>query len=146
MAQAPNLKEFSTIAALILKAAFSTFPLRVDLDFLSLARSMGLDDLSTKLESGQPFSTVAANTLKWLMDNDYIHAAGVLPRDRITLTEKGLAAMMRKSPNSQFPFNEEIETASTSANTPDGRQRLAEIIGSFIGSAASSFTKGISGS
>ena len=139
-----NFQEFSAIAALILKRAYSNFPVGSDIDFNSVAQSMELSDMSAKLQSGRVFSNVAAHTLNWLIDNDYVRAAGVLPKDRVSVTDKGLAAMRAKS-NSGISFSEEIDKASTTANTNEGRQKLAEVIGSFIGSAASSFTKGMLG-
>lgn len=72
MSQQTNLREFSGIAALILKTAFSNFPVATDLDFNLMAGSMGLESSSANLESGRLFSTVASHTLKWLMDNDYV--------------------------------------------------------------------------
>ena len=134
-----------TIAGLILKSALSNFPIASDLDFNLMAQSLGLQDMSAKMKSGRPFSAVAAHTLKWLIDNEYVRAAGLLPRDRVTTTDKGLAAMGNKSPNSGLSFGDGIEEASKSVDTNEGRQKLAEVVGSFFGSAMSSFTKGISG-
>jgi hypothetical protein len=145
MSQQTNLREFSTIAALILKAAFSNFPVATDLDFSRIAESMGLKNLSANLDSGRAFSTVASHTLKWLIDNEYVRAGGVFPRDRVIVTDKGLTAMNNKSPRSGISFSDEIEEASRTADTNEGRQRLAEVVSSFFGSAVSSFTKGLSG-
>lgn len=144
MSQERNFQEFSTIAALILERALSDFPVASDVDFTVIAQSMGLSDLSAQLESGRTFRAVAAHTLRWLMDNDYIRAAGVLPRDRVSITDKGLVAM-RTKPTGGLSFGEQIEQVSTSANTDEGRRRFAEVIGSFFGSAVSSFTKGVAG-
>ena|SRR5579864_2120513 len=144
MSQEANLREFSTIAALILKAAFSDFPVGRDLDFNQIAQSMGLADIEATLESGRLFSSVAAHTLKWLIDNKYVRAAGVLPRDRVTITDKGLAAMTNRVPSSGITFSDQIEEATKSVDTTEGRQRIAEVLGSFFGSAVSSFTKAMS--
>jgi hypothetical protein len=145
MSQQTNLREFSTIAGLILKTAFSNFPVGTDVDFNAMARSMGLKDMSANLDSGRPFSTVAGHTLKWLIDNGYVLGPSVLPRARVTVTDKGLVALNNKSPLSGVSFNDEIEEASKSVDTNEGRQKLAEVVGSFFGSAMSSFTKGIAG-
>lgn len=144
MSQQTNLREFAGIAALILKTAFSNFPVATDLDFNLMAGSMGLESSSANLESGRLFSTVASHTLKWLMDNDYVRAAGVFPRDRVSVTDKGLVAMTNKSPLSGICFSDEIDEASKAVNTNEGRQKLTELLGLFFGSAASSFTKAIS--
>ena len=140
-----NLREFSAISAAILTTAFSNFPIGSDIDFNLVAQSMGLKDASAKFESGRVFSSVAGHALKWLSENGYVRAAGVLPKDRVTITDKGLAAMGNKSPLSGAPFSEEIAEASKSAGSAEGRTKLAEVIGAFFGSAASSFTKGVAG-
>ncbi|TAJ41398.1 MAG: hypothetical protein EPO55_05545 [Reyranella sp.] len=144
MSNEKNFEEFSAITALILGRSFSNFPIASDIDFNRIAQSMGLSDIQAKLESGRVFQVVAAHTLKWLMDNDYVRAAGVLPRDRVSITDKGLAGMRAKS-GTGISFGEEIEQKSTGANTSEGRRNLAEVIGSFVGSAAGSFTKSLSG-
>lgn len=139
-----NFQEFAVIAAIILERAYSNFPVGSDIDFNNVAHSIGLTDLSAKLESGRVFSTVAGHTLKWLSDNGYVRAAGVLPKDRVSVTDKGIAALKAKS-GSGISFSQEIEQATPTAGTNEGRQKLAEVIGSFFGSAAASFTKGLSG-
>ena len=144
MSQETNFQEFSAIAALILQKAHSNFPIGSDIEFNAVAQSMGLSDMKAKLDSGRDFTTVAAYTLKWLMDNGYVSAAGILPKDRVSITDKGLAALRAKS-SGGLSFGEEIAKVSSTANTNEGRQKLAEVIGSFIGSAAASFTKGMSG-
>lgn len=144
MSNETNFEEFSAIAALVLHRSFSNFPIGSDVDFNGIAQSMGLSDVSAKLGSGRAFSTVASHTLRWLIDNEYVRAAGVLPKDRVSITDKGLAAMRAES-SSGISFGQEIEQASANANTDEGRRNLADVIGSFVGSALSSFTKGISG-
>ncbi len=146
MPQETNLQEFQTIAGLILKVAFSNFPMSADVDFNTIAHSIGLKDTSANLDSGRSFSGVAGHTLKWLIDNDYVRGPNILPKARgVTVTDKGLVAMRNKSPATGVSFTDEIEEASKTVDTNEGRQKLAEVIGSFFGSAASSFTKGISG-
>lgn len=145
MPQQSNLEEFSTIAGLILRTAFSDFPVGTDVDFNAIARSMGLNDMYANLDSGRPFSTVAGHTLKWLIDNDYVRGPSNLPKARVTVTDKGFVAMRNKSPVTGVSFTDEIEKASRAVDTNEGRQKLAEVVGSFFGSAMSSFTKGIAG-
>jgi hypothetical protein len=140
-----NDREFATIALLILQRGYSNFPMPGDTDFNLMAQSMGLHNIYDKLDSGRAFYVLAGGTLKWLVDEGYVRAKQILPKDSITLAEKGYVAMNKKSPISGISFGKEIEQVTQSAGTAEGRQKIAEIVGSFFGSAASSFTKGISG-
>jgi hypothetical protein len=138
-------REFATIAALILRDAQNEFPLAVNLDFDRLAQVMGVIDRSAKLESGQSFDVMASNTLKFLIDEGYVKSSGLLTRSPCRLTEKGYAAVKHRIEGSKLTFGQEIEKASESAKTNEGRQKLADLFGSFAGSFAASYQKGILG-
>jgi hypothetical protein len=101
--------------------------------------------MSAKLFFRTSFSTVAGHTLKLLLDNNYVPGPSILPRAYITVTDKGLAALETQSPISGISLNDEIGEASKSIDTNEGRRRLAEVVGSFLRSAVSLFTKGIAG-
>ena len=117
-----------------------------DADFNEIAQSIGLKDISADLEPGRPFSKVAGHTLKWLIDNDYVRGPNILPKARgVTVTDKGLIAMRNKSPATGVSLRTRSTKPAKVVDTNEGRQKFAEVVGSFFGSAASSFTKGMSG-
>jgi hypothetical protein len=143
MGTTDKAKEFATIFGLILAEVHASHPIRLNLDYATIMDAMGIASPQDKLPSGLMFKEMCRATLDWLIQEQFVHAFGGV--QNLTLTTKGLAAMNAVPENLGGPsIAEAIEEAKPDAGSDAGRNRLAAIVGDFIGSAAGAFTKSVS--
>jgi hypothetical protein len=133
----PNIDEFNKITVLIFAQLFPVFPKPVDIDKLQIFRAMGTGD---KLASGQSLSEMLMHTINWLIREGYITSLGLIPTERVVLTQKGLTAM-NAVPSG---LNQSVGTAITKAVEGGGQFGMAQF-GDLIGGLFGGFTKSISG-
>jgi hypothetical protein len=146
MTERPNMREFSTIAGLILDELLENHPVRSSVSDYRAMRAMKVDDRTQKLESGRMFKEVFAATLMWLTEEGFIDAAGLIPGERARLTTRALAALNAMPPNlGGKTIGESIAEARSAGDANESSSRIASVFGDFIGSAAGSFTKSMSG-
>lgn len=144
MSEQANMKEFSTIAGLILDELFQSFPMRVNLSPESAMHLMGVEHPMALLDSGRMYKEVFSSTLSWLVEEGFVNPAGINNTERCRLTAKGLAAMNVVPDLGGNSIAESLSTSKKLAASDEGRSRIASVIGDFIGSAAGSFTKSVS--
>lgn len=97
------------------------------------------------MPSGRTFNDVFAHTVSWLLIQGYIYSYGHHPRERDILTDKALAAMNVVPPSLDHTRGSELVDATKDASSESGKRKLAELAGSFIGSAVGSIVKSVSG-
>jgi hypothetical protein len=138
-----NLREFATIAGLILDQLLEHHPIRVNISDYAVMLIMGVAEPTEKLESGRMFKEMFGATLQWLNEEGFVDSSGLTPRERIRLTTKALAVLNAMPPNLGGKSIGDSIADAKNADTPEGRSRIATFFGDFIGSAAGSFTKSI---
>jgi hypothetical protein len=140
-----NIEEFNTIAGLIFAQLYKAFPVRLDLlDRQAIATAMGVPGTNWGahiLPSGQSFSTMLAYTLSWLVDQGYVSAPGAHPAERITLSEKGLAALNAIPSGLKQTIGSKLTEAAADTSSPGVANKIAELMGSFAGSFTRSYTE-----
>ncbi|HML07945.1 MAG TPA: hypothetical protein VK430_07445 [Xanthobacteraceae bacterium] len=94
------------------------------------------------LPSGQTFGTVLAYTQSWLVDQGYVSATGAHPAERVTLSEKGLAAMNAVPSGLKQSIGMELIQVAADTISPGAANKIAELVGTFLGSFTRSYTKG----
>jgi hypothetical protein len=118
----PNIAEFNTIVGLIFAQLYEAFPVLVDLiDRNSIAKAMGVmgDWSAHKLPSGRTFNEMLAYTIAWLSAQNYALASGSHPAERVTLTDKGLAALNRMPKGLATTVGSELVKAKSEPNRRD---------------------------
>lgn len=143
MDQRPNMREFSTIAGLILNQMLEEHPIRVDVNDYPIMLVMGVSDPTDKLESGRMFKEMFAATLQWLNEEEFVHSAGLTPRGGVRLTTKALAVLNAMPPSLGGRSIGDSIAEAKNADASEARSRIATFFGDFIGSAAGSFTKSV---
>jgi hypothetical protein len=134
-----NITEFNTIAGSIFAQLYQAFPVRIDISKFAVERVMNVD-ASEKLPSGRSLTEVLASTIDWLIMEGYINAVDdLIPASRVTLTKKGLSAMNAVPSGLEQPLGTALAQAAKQPQS--GGTRIAELIGSLLGS----FTKSVIG-
>jgi hypothetical protein len=129
----PNIKEFNQIIAVIFAQLYIVHPLPKTLEPDEVAEVLGVAPNAT-LPSGRPFNEVFAHTVVWLLHQGYIFSNGHHPRDRDVLTDKALAAMNVVQPALGMTRGSELVDATKEAASEAGKGRIAELVGTVIGS------------
>ena len=118
----------------------------------SIAHQMGVaspDD--AVLPSGRPFKQIVGFTLTWLADEGYIRRLNgefdiSRPWNDLILSEKGLSALNAVPPSIGKPVGSHLRNLSDqSPGAPAASQKIAEVVGSFIGAGIGAVTKSMSG-
>ncbi|PSO29818.1 hypothetical protein C7G41_24040 [Bradyrhizobium sp. MOS002] len=135
------MREFSTIAGLILDQLLEHHPIRVNISDYPVMLIMGVTDPTDKLESGRMFKEMFGATLQWLNEEEFVHGGGLSPRERLRLTTKALAVLNAVPPNLGGRSIGDSIAEAKNADAPEARNRIATFFGDFIGSAAGSFPK-----
>lgn len=143
MEQRPNMREFSTIAGLILDQLLEHHPICVNIDDYPVMLIMGVSAPTEKLESGRMFKEMFGATLQWLNEEEFVHSGGFTPRESLRLTTKALAVLNAVPPNLGGRSIGDSIAEAKSVDASEARSRIASFFGDFIGSAAGSFTKSV---
>ena len=140
----PNIREFNEITGVIFAQLYAVFPMIDDIDADAVARALG-HSLGDKLESGRTFGEVLAYTVGWLASEDFIRSFGAHPRQRVMLTTKALAAMNAVPEKLDQSLGSQITDAAKQGASGEGKIKLAELVGTLIGSFTGSAAKSIGG-
>jgi len=138
-----NIQEFNTTAGLIFAQLYRAFPVAQDVDRKSIAKVMGVVGENWgghKLPSGRSFSEMLAYTNNWLAFEGYIHVSGSHPAERVTLTEKGLAAMKAVPAGLKDSLGSELRKATERGAFNAGS--IGDLVGGVIGGAIKSLSSG----
>jgi hypothetical protein len=137
-----NIAEFNTIVGLIFAQLYEAFPVSVDLiDRDGIARAMGVvgDWSAHKLPSGRTLNEMMAYTIAWLAAQGYMLSSGAHPAERVTLTDKGLAALNRVPQGLAGTVGSELVKAKSDAGRRDW-SGIGDLVGSIIGGYQKSVT------
>lgn len=137
----PNIEEFNEITATIFAQLYVSHPIGRDLDIDQIASVLGRARNET-LASGRTFLEVFANTLPWLIHEGYVYSNGTIPRERVQLTAKAIAAMNVVPPALGRSRGSELVDA-TQASAEARRGKLAELGSGLISSVVEGITKGV---
>lgn len=140
----PNIREFNEITGGIFGQLYAIFPAIKDIDATEVANALG-HSLGDKLESGRTFGEVLAYTVGWLVSEAFIHSFGVHPRERVVLTTKALAAMNAIPEKLGPSLGSQFANAAKQSSSDAGKIKLAELVGTFLGSFAGSTAKSVGG-
>ena len=131
----PNISEFNTITGLVLNQLYGQFPVSVDLDQAAIASAMGAVSPSTQvLQSGKPFTEVFVHSLNWLSKEGYVRSAGLLPHEKVTLTQKGLTVLNAVPDGLSVTVGSTIATNASAGNWSS----IGDLIGGVIGGVTKS--------
>jgi hypothetical protein len=136
-----NITEFNSIAGQVFAQLYDSFPTPIGrLNDLLIARAMGVSP-GTNLPSGKQFDDVLRHSVGWLTDEGYIRSGGLTPYERVTLTQKGLAALNAVPEGLSATVGSSLVTA-TGGGSGQNWTGIGDIVGGIIGG----FTKSMSGS
>jgi hypothetical protein len=136
-----NIAEFNTIVGLVFAQLYEAFPVAVDLiDRDGIAKAMGITGewSAHRLPSGRTFNEMLAYTMAWLSAQRYTISSGAHPAERVTLTDKGLAALNRMPQGLAGTVGSELIKAKS-----DSDRRDWSVFGDLVGGAIGGFTKSI---
>jgi hypothetical protein len=137
----PNIREFNELTGAIFAQLYEAFPDLRDLNLEATAKILGRS-IDEKLESGRPFRVMFTLTAGWLASEGFTHAFGDHPCSRVGLTTKALVAMNAVPEKLHQPLGAQLtEAAKQESNA--GRLKLAELMGTFFGSAVGTATKSL---
>lgn len=136
----PNIEEFNEITGVIFAELYAAHPIAQTLDIDRIAKLLGRERVG-QLASGRKFDEVFANTLPWLMHEEYLFSDGNILREKVRLTEKALVAMNAVPSSLGRSRGSELVEATKQASTDAGRSKLVEIIAGL----AEGVTKGVFG-
>jgi hypothetical protein len=140
----PNIREFNEITGVIFAQLYAVFPVLLDIDADAVAKTPG-HSLSDKLESGRTFGEILSYTAGWLALEGFTHASGAHARSRVCLTTKALAAMNAVPEKLQQPLGSQLAEAAKQGSSDAGKLKLAELVGTLLGSFTGSVTKSVGG-
>jgi hypothetical protein len=133
----PNIKEFNEITAVMFSKLYESFPIDRRLDPDEIAAALGLSDRLANLPSGRSFNSVWISTLGLLTREGFVHSYAAVQHERCVLASKAMAIMNVVPPELKQPFASELAEATRDAN----KIKMAELIGSFLGSFTGSAWK-----
>lgn len=139
-----NVREFSEITGVIFAQLYAAFPDLVDVNAEAVARTLG-HSLQDKLETGRTFAAVLSLTAGWLNSEGFVRAFGDHARSRVCLTTKGFAAMNAVPKELGGTVGTQITEAAKQGTSQAGKLKLAELVGSLLGSFTGSVTKSLGG-
>ena len=140
MSEPANIREFNEITGVIFAQLYAAFPDLIDINPDTIARVLGHSP-QDKLQSGRTFMAMLSLTAGWLASEGFIHPFGDHPRSRVGLTSKALAAMNAVPEKLSASFGSQITEAVKEGSSEAGKRKLAELVGSLLGSFAGSITK-----
>jgi hypothetical protein len=140
----PNIREFNEITGVIFAELYTVFPMLLDIDADAVAKALG-HLLGDKMESGRTFGDVLAHTVGWLASEEFIRSFGAHPRERVLLTTKALAAMNAVPERLNQSVGSQLADAAKQGSSDAGRIKLAELVGSLLGSFTGSAAKSMGG-
>jgi len=138
-----NITEFNTIAGLVFAQLYESFPVPVEnFNERAIASAMGIpgDSSTHVLPSGRPFLQMVGHSLGWLIDEGYVRSTGLLARDRLSLTEKGLATLNAVPEGLSATVGSSLVKASSESG--QDWSGIGDLVGGIIGG----FAKTMSGS
>ncbi len=139
-----NIREFNEITGVIFAELYAVFPMLHDIDADAVAKALG-HSLDDKMESGRTFGEVLANTVGRLASEGLIRPFGAHPRQRVLLTTKALAAMNAVPEKLGRSLGSQLADAAKQGSSEAGKIKLAELVGSLLGSFKGSAAKSIGG-
>jgi hypothetical protein len=142
----PNIREFNEIAAVIFAQLYVHFPLPKDIPPEEVARVVGAS-MDTKLPSGRTFNEVCSHTLVWLARQGYIESyagEGGVPRSRVVLKDKAFFAMSLVPPALGRTLGSELVKVTGNPSS-ENKVKMAELVGTLVGSTLGSAGKAWSG-
>jgi hypothetical protein len=142
VAEPPNIREFNEITGVIFAQLYGAFPDVIDIKADTVAHILG-HSLQDKLESGRTFAAMLSLTAGWLASEGFIRPFGDHPRSRVGLTSKALAAMNAVPEKLKESLGSQISEAVKDGTSEAGKRKLAELVGSLLGSFTGSAAKAI---
>jgi hypothetical protein len=137
-----NIVEFNQIVGLVFAQLYPQFPSVVDIDRLAIANALGAQssDWNHRLPSGKTVGEQIADTIGWLNHQNYTHAMGAHPAERVTLSDKGLAALNAVPQGLSATVGSSLVSA-TNESRRDWSQ-VGDLVGGLFGGFTKSFTSG----
>jgi hypothetical protein len=134
-----NIREFNTIVGAIFAELYPALPIWKTLAMSHVLAVFGSSD-GIALERRRK---VFIHTVPWLIDEGYLRlgSASTAEAPRLCLAEKGLRAMNAVPAGLDRSVGSEL--VETAKDDVGGGRKIADIVGSFIGSATGSFAKSI---
>jgi hypothetical protein len=139
-----NIREFNEITGVIFAELYAVFPDLKDINAEEVAKALGYS-IGDKMESGRTFSEVLSLTAGWLAAEEFTRPFGPHPRSRVVLTTKALAAMNATPEKLKQSLGSQIADAAKQGSSNEGKLKLAELVGTLLGSFTGSATKSIGG-
>ncbi len=137
----PNIQEFNEITAVIFSQLYISHPMPKTIDPTEVASTLGISASET-MPSGRTFNDVFGHTVNWLLTQKFIFSHGSFPRERVILTDKALVAMNVVPPSLNQSRGSELVDASKQAASETGKNRIAELVGTVLGSIAKTMMEG----
>ena len=137
-----NIAEFNTIVGLIFAQLYEVLPVSVDLiDRDGIAKAMGVTGewSAHKLPSGRTFSEMLAYTMAWLSAQRYTMSNGSHSAERVTLTDKGLAALNRMPQGLAGTVGSELVKTKSETGRRDWSV-FGDLVGGIVGGYQKSIT------
>jgi hypothetical protein len=123
----PNIQEFNEITAVIFRLLYTTFPSSRIIKEEEIAKALGL------ARCGLFFQT-----RMWLIREGFVRSEDDILLNPLGLTAKAMAVLGQS-------LGPQLVDAAIDTSTEDGKSKLAELVGTFLGSFTGSATKAISG-
>jgi hypothetical protein len=150
VASPQNVEEFNAITGLVFAELYKEFPVHVSMNKDFIARKMGVSTSpDALLPSGRLFKQIVPLTLSWLVDEGYIRGLDgkfdiSRPWNDLVLSEKGFRALEAVPPSIGKSVGSHLKNLSDQLPAkPSAYSQIAEVVGSFIGSAAGALPKSI---
>jgi hypothetical protein len=137
-----NIREFNEITGVIFAQLYAAFPDLTDINADRVAQALG-HSRQDQLESGRTFAAMLSLTAGWLASEGFIHPFGDHALSRVCLTAKALAAMNVTLEKLSGSLGSQITDTVKEGPSEAGKRRLAELVGSLLGSFAGSVTKAL---
>lgn len=138
---AENIMRFNVAVGTILVQLFEAFPIPKDLDRVQAGAALEAVGSMGGLQSNETF---LIHTLAWLLHEGYVASNGLMPSEKVYLTEKGLRALNAIPSGLSMPLGSQLIEA-VKPQAPEGYRKLSELVGSFFGSGLASYTKALGG-
>ena len=137
-----NIREFNEITGVIFARLYALFPDLVNIDAKVVAQALG-HSLQATLESGRTFAEALSLTAGWLSAEGFTRHYGSHPLERVCLTTKALAAMNAVPQKLGSSLGAQLTQAAKQGTSEEGKRKLAELVGSLLGSFTGSAAKAI---
>lgn len=118
------------------------FPINRKLEPAEVAKVLGTSE-TDELPSGRKFNDVFAHTLERLIREGFVNSYGSYPRERCVLTTKAMTVMSVVPPHLKEPMGTELQIATQNGSSAESKNKMAELVGAFLGSFTGSIWKSI---